>query len=96
LTKKEKEIETDIKLQPSSFHSFKIYLLLIVSAFEGEYGSDLENQLENDVRILTEQKDQLRTALNKWSNAKFLLVYAYNQLDCSEKRWSELMSLDIR
>lgn len=75
---------------------FNEQMNILFSAFEGEYGSDLENQLENDVRILTEQKDQLRTALNKWSNAKFLLVYAYNQLDCSEKRWSELMSLDIR
>lgn len=66
------------------------------SAFEGDYGSDLENQLEREVKILTEQKDQLRTALNKWSNAKFLLVYAYNQLNCSEQRWTELMNLDIR
>jgi hypothetical protein len=38
----------------------------------------------------------LKTALNKWSNAKFLLVYAYNQLNCSEQRWTELMNLDIR
>ena len=46
--------------------------------------------------MLTEQKDQLRSALHKWSNARFLLVYAYNQLQCSEQKWIEMMKLDIK
>ena len=56
----------------------------------------MENRLEQEVRMLTEQKDQLRSALHKWSNARFLLVYAYNQLQCSESKWIEMMKLDIK
>jgi hypothetical protein len=66
------------------------------TTFEGDYGSELENRLEQEVRMLTEQKDQLRSALHKWSNARFLLVYAYNQLQCSESKWIEMMKLDIK
>ncbi len=66
------------------------------STFEGPDGSDLENQLEKDVEDLEQQKNILKSALNKWSNARFLLVYAYNQLQCSEVRWIDMMRLDIK
>lgn len=66
------------------------------TTFEGDYGSELENTLEKQVKLLSEQKEQLRSALHKWSNARFLLVYAYNQLQCSEQKWSEMMKLDIK
>lgn len=56
----------------------------------------MENKLENEVKILGDQKDQLKLALHKWSNARFLLVYAYNQIQYAEQKWSEMMNLDMR
>jgi hypothetical protein len=56
----------------------------------------LENQLEADAMRLGEEKKTLHTALRKWSNARFLLVYAYNQVQASELRWADLMKLDPR
>jgi hypothetical protein len=47
--------------------------------------------LENEVLSLGEQKNILQKALHKWSNARFLLVYAYNQLVCSEDRWKDVI-----
>lgn len=67
---------------------------ILFSTFEGDFGSDLENQLEKQTQTLGESKDQLRSALHKWSNARFLLVYAYNQIQASEQSWEELVQLD--
>jgi len=52
--------------------------------------------LEKEVKSLTEQKEKLRSALHKWSNAKFLLVYAYNQIQTAEQKWSEIMGLKAK
>lgn len=73
-----------------------IKCLFLDSTFEGDYGSDLENQLEKEVKILADHKDQLKLALHKWSNARFLLVYAYNQIQYAELKWSELMKLEMK
>jgi len=68
---------------------------ILYSTYEGEEGSALENELEAQCKELEEQKEILKSALNKWSNSRFLLVYAFNQLQCSEVRWSDLMKMDI-
>lgn len=75
---------------------FNEQMNILYSTYEGAEGSDLENRLEAEVKELTEQKEILKSALNKWSNARFLLVYAYNQLQCSELRWKDLMNMDIK
>lgn len=72
------------------------FLIDLDSTFEGDYGSDLENQLEREVKILADQKDQLKLALHKWSNARFLLVYAYNQIQYAEHKWTEMMKLEMK
>ena len=74
----------------------KFVCFFLDSTFEGDFGSELENKLEKEVRTLQQQKEELRSALHKWSNARFLLVHAYNQIQCSENRWSELMKLDLK
>jgi hypothetical protein len=66
------------------------------TTFDGDFGSELENQLEKEVKILTESKDKLRSALHKWSNARFLLVYAYNQIQYAETKWTDLMKKDFK
>ena len=68
---------------------------ILYTTFDGDFGSELENQLEKEVKALTESKDTLRSALHKWSNARFLLVYAYNQIQYAESKWSELMRKDF-
>lgn len=65
---------------------------ILYSTYEGDYGSEYENQLEQEVDKLAEQKEILRIALNKWRNASFLLLYAYNQIVYSEQRWKDLMN----
>lgn len=75
---------------------FNEQMNILYSTYEGAEGSDLENQLEGKVKELEEQKEILKSALNKWSNSRFLLVYAYNQLQCSEVRWLDLMKMDIK
>lgn len=70
--------------------------MILDSTFDGDFGSDLENKLESEVKRLSDSKDQLRQALHKWSNARFLLVYAYNQIQTCEQKWSEMMKLDIK
>lgn len=52
----------------------------------------MENQLEQDFKKLSESKTSLESAIRKWSNARFLLVYAYNQVKCAEERWIDLMN----
>lgn len=75
---------------------FNEQMNILYSTYEGAEGSDLENKLEAQVKELEEQKEILKSALNKWSNSRFLLVYAYNQLQCSELRWLDLMKMDIK
>lgn len=70
--------------------------IILASIFDGAYGSSAENQLETDVKRLGEERATVQTALQKWSNARFLLVYAYNQIQCSEARWTDLTGLDIK
>lgn len=48
------------------------------------------------MKSLGEEKATLQEALQRWSNARFLLVYAYNQVQCAENRWVDLMGLDLR
>ena len=55
----------------------------------------MENCLEKQVEELEEQKRILKSGLTKWTNAKFVLIYAYEQLQCSEVRWMDMMKLDI-
>lgn len=75
---------------------FNEQMNILYSTYEGEEGSELENRLEAECKDLEEQKEILKSALNKWSNARFLLVYAYNQLQCSEVRWIDLMKMNIK
>ncbi len=69
--------------------------LILDSTFEGEYGSDLELKLDNEVSKLTEKKDQLKSALIKWGYARYLLVYAFDQIRTAEQQWIDLMNLEL-
>lgn len=75
---------------------FNEQMNILYSIFNGQDGSKLEAELESKMKDIDENCEIFKSALNKWSNSKFLLVYAYNQLQCSESRWQDLIQMDIK
>ena len=41
--------------------------------FDGDYGSEVENRLENEFYSLLDKKERIQVAKVKWSNARLLL-----------------------
>lgn len=68
---------------------------ILNSTFDGDYGSDLENELEAAIKEHDKEMIQLKAAINRWNNARFLLIYACNQIQCAEQHWKEIHELDI-
>ncbi|GFN93200.1 hypothetical protein PoB_001970600 [Plakobranchus ocellatus] len=66
----------------------------------GHYGSDLENQLEEEVDNLLDRKERIGVAKYKWANGRLLLQHACNQLAFAVGRWQTLaqvpMSIQIK
>ncbi|RNA02600.1 E3 ubiquitin- ligase BRE1-like 2-like [Brachionus plicatilis] len=89
------KLENYKKENQKAIELYNEQMTILYSTFDGDFGSDLENKLEKEVKQLTASKDQLRQALHKWSNARFLLVYGYNQIQTCEQKWSEMMRLDV-
>ncbi|KAI8785889.1 reticulocyte-binding protein PFD0110w isoform X1 [Biomphalaria glabrata] len=62
--------------------------------FQGKYGSELENKLEEEVEQLLDRKERISVAKYKWSNGRLLLFHACNQLAYAVKRWQDLGQVD--
>ncbi|XP_059171272.1 uncharacterized protein LOC131952564 isoform X2 [Physella acuta] len=58
--------------------------------FKGQYGSDLENKLEEEVEQLLDTKERIGVAKFKWTNGRLLLQHATAQLAYAVKRWQDL------
>ncbi len=71
-------------------------LNILNSAFDGSDGSDLENQLETTVKEMKKEREQLKVAIQRWNNARFLLIYACNQIQVAEERWNEIMLIEVK
>lgn len=69
--------------------------MILNSQFDGEDGSDLENQLEKQVNEQEQEMIKLKTAINRWNNARFLLIYSCNQIQNSEAKWNEVIGIDL-
>ncbi len=69
---------------------------LLDEIFDGEYGSDDENRMEN----ILDQHEQMRSrvveANFKWRQAQLIVDYAYKQLEHAVKKWEEVASLGER
>ncbi len=69
---------------------------LLDEIFDGEYGSDDENRMEN----ILDQHEQMRSrvveANFKWRQAQLMVDYAYKQLEHAVKKWEEVASLGER
>jgi exonuclease VII small subunit len=69
-------------------------MTILNSQFEGADGSELENQLERQVVALDAEMAKLKAALNRWNNARFLLIYSCNQIQNAEAKWAMVMAID--
>lgn len=66
---------------------------LLSDIFNGEYGSNLENQLEQAFDNLMDQKQRISVANYKWTSARVLLQHAVNQLAFAVHRWKEMINI---
>ncbi len=69
---------------------------IINTAFDGDDGSELENKLEVVQKEMKKEREQLKVAIKRWNNARFVLIYACNQIQVAEAKWDELMLLDLK
>lgn len=58
--------------------------------FEGQYGSDLENQLERELDWLLEQKHHVDQAYFRWRQAQLLTKEACGYLNEAVQKWKTL------
>lgn len=54
-----------------------------------------ESELETKVEEHRIEKEKIKSAINRWKNSRFLVIYAYKQLKCAEERWTNLMKMDL-
>ncbi|XP_074593033.1 BH3-only protein sayonara isoform X1 [Brevipalpus obovatus] len=66
---------------------------LLDTIFEGQYGSDLENQLERELDWLLEQKHHVDQAYFRWKQAQILAKEACRDLNEGIQKWANLRSL---
>ena len=57
---------------------------------DGDYGSEMENRLENEFYSLLDKKERIQVAKVKWSNARLLLDNAVRQIGVACSKWSSL------
>lgn len=66
---------------------------LLSDIFNGEYGSELENSLEQAFDNLMDQKQRVSVANYKWTSARVLLQHAVNQLAFAVQRWKDMTNI---
>lgn len=74
---------------------------LLGRIFGGEYGSELENNLEQELDALEAQKARIMEANFKWRQARMMMEFACRQLAVAVQKWQDLAeiptdNLDIR
>ncbi|XP_037090419.1 uncharacterized protein LOC119110622 isoform X1 [Pollicipes pollicipes] len=74
---------------------------LLSKIFGGEYGSDLENKLEEELDALEAQKARIMEANFKWRQAQMMMEFACRQLAVAVQKWQDLpdipdTSLEVR
>ena len=71
-------------------------MMILNSQFDGDDGSDLENELEALVNKLEKEKVTLKSAITRWNNSRFLVIYACGQIQCAETQWQKLYKINIK
>ena len=80
-----------VLIDKSVFFSF----LYLADIFNGEYGSDLENSLEQAFDNLMDQKQRISVANYKWTSARVLLQHAVSQLSFAVQRWKDVSKIPM-
>ncbi|XP_014680678.1 PREDICTED: uncharacterized protein LOC106820690 [Priapulus caudatus] len=60
--------------------------------FDGEYGSEQEDQLESELSLLKEQQRRMDLTRYNWQTARMMSHHACNQLAFAVRRWQESSS----
>ncbi|XP_025018467.1 uncharacterized protein LOC107371824 isoform X2 [Tetranychus urticae] len=93
------ELKTDIaRLSKEGEKLQKLYASrdeLLDTIFEGQYGSDLENQLERELDWLLEQKRHVDQAYFRWRQAQIQVKQACALLSESVQKWKDVLSIPI-
>jgi hypothetical protein len=63
---------------------------MLCQIFDGDYGSEKEQELEIKVNLLIVKHGQLKTAHFRWSNARVLLERAIKQMHFAIGKWVEM------
>ncbi|XP_053211083.1 uncharacterized protein LOC128394747 isoform X2 [Panonychus citri] len=66
---------------------------LLDTIFEGQYGSDMENQLERELDWLLEQKRHVDQAYFRWRQAQIQVKLACGLLAESVQKWKDILSI---
>ncbi|XP_047739975.1 ninein [Hyalella azteca] len=66
---------------------------LLDKMFGGEYGSNLENRLEQELDTLEAHRARILEANFKWRQAQMMLEYACKQLAVAVQKWQDLPTL---
>ena len=61
--------------------------------FRGNYGSQLENRLEEDLDTLEAHRGRILEANFKWRQGQMMLEYACKQLAVAVQKWQDLPTL---
>ncbi|XP_043212333.1 golgin subfamily A member 1-like isoform X5 [Amphibalanus amphitrite] len=74
---------------------------LLGKIFGGEYGSELENKLEQELDALEAHKARIMEANYKWRQAQMMMEFACRQLAVAVQKWQDLpevpqTSLEVR
>lgn len=63
--------------------------------FDGQYGSDLENQLEKELDWLLEQKHHVDQAYFRWKQAHLCVKQACKHLTEAIENWKHYLDISV-
>lgn len=63
--------------------------------FDGQYGSDLENQLEKELDWLLEQKHHVDQAYFRWKQAHLCVKQSCKQLQEAIENWKHYLDVPV-
>lgn len=79
-------------------HLIDIFLLhfeLVDTVFQGNYGSERENKLEEELAYLRLIMQKIEEANFKWRQAQVMVEYACRQIGTAVEKWKEIMKLPM-
>ncbi|KAG1662166.1 hypothetical protein GQR58_021084 [Nymphon striatum] len=88
---KKKKLDEDIEVLSKEGDRLQEMVIqqdkLLHDIFDGEYGSELENQLEKSLVMLEEQKNYIDQAFYKWKKAQTSIIQAVKQFSPALEDW---------